>query len=141
MTLRAPNGVGKSTLVAYAAERLHPGRVYVPSYTTELEFSGTSFHGLSDGRRAMAMLEALGGQPVGDLILIDEWDANLDADNVAITNCRISEWVAAGRTVVETRHRNGGTHRHARTRWLLNTEVPAYTALACQGPRGVLAAD
>lgn len=106
VTLRAPNGAGKSTLVAYAAECLHPERVYVPSYTTELEFSGASFHGLSDGRRAMAMLEALGSQPEGDFILIDEWDANLDADNVAIMDSRIGDWVAAGRTVVETRHRS-----------------------------------
>lgn len=106
VTLRAPNGAGKSTLIAYAAERLHPKRVYVPSYTTELEFSGVSFHGLSDGRRAMAMLEALGNQPESDFILIDEWDANLDADNVALMDRRIDEWVAAGRTVVETRHRS-----------------------------------
>lgn len=106
VTLRAPNGAGKSMLVAYAAECLHPERVYVPSYTTELAFSDTSFHGLSDGRRAMAMLEALGSQPEGDFILIDEWDANLDADNVAIMDSRIGEWVAAGRTVVETRHRS-----------------------------------
>jgi hypothetical protein len=106
VTLRAPNGAGKSTLLAYAAECLHPERVYVPSYTTELEFFGTSFHGLSDGRRAMAMLEALGSQPEGDFILIDEWDANLDADNVAIMNHKIDGWVAEGRTVVESRHRS-----------------------------------
>lgn len=105
VTLRAPNGAGKSTLVAYAAEQLHPGRVFVPSYTTELEFPDESFHGLSDGRRAMAMLEALGNQSDGEFILIDEWDANLDPDNVAIIDQRIEDWVTAGRTVVEIRHR------------------------------------
>ena len=104
ITFRGANGVGKSTLLAYIAEYFTQDRVFIPSYTTEFEFPEEATAGLSDGRRAMTALTILGNEE-NRFILIDEWDANLDFSNVTLMDSQIDNWVARGRTVIETRHR------------------------------------
>ena len=105
VTLRAPNGAGKSSLIAYAAHQLYPDRVWIPQAIADLLLDGVELSQTSDGNRMMAVIESLANASSVQFVFLDEWDANLDESNIAAVEQVIQRWVGQGKTVIESRHR------------------------------------
>ena len=104
LTLRGANGSGKSTLLSLFAERTGDWSFYLPS-----EYSGLAFNSLvtvngSDGQRLLAVFEEIEKLKEVKFILLDEWDANLDGENLRIIHEQI-DVLARNKVVVECRHR------------------------------------
>jgi ABC-type bacteriocin/lantibiotic exporter with double-glycine peptidase domain len=93
------NGAGKSSLLLLLNERL-PDSLYLPS-SPNLEIGEVS--PVSTGQNLRRHLDYLFAQS-SPVVLLDEWDANLDGDN----RSQISSFIdvaARTRLVVEVRHR------------------------------------
>lgn len=103
-TLRGKNGAGKSTLLAWIAENTGAESFYLPSQYVDLAFGNSGIVAHSDGNRILQIFEDREAFEGVRVILLDEWDANLDAQNVQLINSAI-EKLAAERIVIESRHR------------------------------------
>ncbi|UOF00056.1 ATP-binding cassette domain-containing protein [Bdellovibrio reynosensis] len=93
------NGAGKSTLLLHLNSVL-PASFYLPS-APQLEI-GQDMGGESTGQRMLKHLEFVGSLDV-PVLLLDEWDANLDKDNRALVS-EVLEQIAKKSVVVEVRH-------------------------------------
>jgi ABC-type bacteriocin/lantibiotic exporter with double-glycine peptidase domain len=104
-TLRGPNGSGKTSLLLSLKEIYGDGAFYLPAQW-ELE-TGQDVSGISTGQRAVnSLLELLTPNERNGLLpilLLDEWDANLDEENQLMIDQRISE-IAKTHLVIESRH-------------------------------------
>ncbi|MFF7707731.1 hypothetical protein [Pseudomonas sp. NPDC007930] len=102
-TLRGPNGAGKSTLLLALKDHWRDEAWLVPAQLHVLSWASASTPG-STGQQALAMLSEVVNAPhIPRVVLLDEWDANLDA---AHRQC-IDGWLDAlskQRVVVEVRH-------------------------------------
>lgn len=96
--VQGPNGVGKSTLLSYMKSTNNDVIYLAPG----VRFSAGS-SGLSTGQTQMVELEALLLENC-KIVLLDEWDANLDQANIDAMNVLL-EQVSANVLVVEVRHR------------------------------------
>lgn len=99
--VRGANGAGKSTFLLHLNHRLD-NSVYLPTHPDLMIGSETSST-RSSGENLLAHIEALANAKE-EIILLDEWDANLDKENLKIVNTRINE-IALTKTIVEVRHR------------------------------------
>lgn len=99
--VRGPNGAGKSTFLLHLNHRL-PASVYLPTHP-DLMISNELASTRSSGENLLAHIEVLAAS-LEPIILLDEWDANLDAHNLHRVNARIDE-LARSKTVIEVRHR------------------------------------
>ncbi|WP_152680286.1 ABC transporter ATP-binding protein [Chromobacterium subtsugae] len=90
------NGAGKTSLLHVLKSRNRESVLITPQAGEPGLAAG------STGERMLARIEACSGY-AGTLILLDEWDANLDADNVRRAGRRIDE-LARANLVVEVRH-------------------------------------
>ncbi|MGI9279626.1 MAG: ATP-binding cassette domain-containing protein [Endozoicomonas sp.] len=99
-TLRGGNGTGKS-LILKQIKQIFPNAYYMPSDPSGLLFDYTSPE-LSTGQFVISAIEeviAMNNKP--ELLLLDEWDANLDDKNRA----RIDELLGtADVPIIEVRH-------------------------------------
>lgn len=94
------NGTGKSTLLRSIKETLGAEAFYLPAEHTSLDFPLAD--GLSSGQRARAILEGLQeGAP--RVLLLDEWDANLDSFQRNALDRLISQ-LSERHLVLEVRH-------------------------------------
>lgn len=104
ITLRGPNGAGKSVLLSLIKETMGEKAIFIP-INSRLSFSSTERSSLSQGEKMKYAIEEISHTLVaGNLLLLDEWDANLDQSNIDI----ISEKLAAlSETIslIEVRHR------------------------------------
>ena len=101
--IAGPNGSGKTSLLLHLKELLKERAFYIPAQS--FLFPAVRA-GLSTGQRKLRDLrsafDAAGGRvPV---ILLDEWDANLDPDNRERISAEIDE-LARSHAVVEVSHR------------------------------------
>jgi hypothetical protein len=103
-TLRGRNGIGKSTLLSLVAERTGDRSFYLPSKIGDLAFAASETVVESDGNRLLAAMKEIAALPGVQLLLLDEWDANLDAENLRLVDMQI-EALSRRMTVVESRHR------------------------------------
>lgn len=101
--IRGENGVGKTSLLLAAKERLGDGAFYLPA--TSLLDLPTKLGSGSTGQIKKDEIEAVLRDLKKSVLLFDEWDANLDAENRAQIGKIIREAVSAGFTVVEISHR------------------------------------
>lgn len=102
-TLRGRNGAGKSTLLTLMKEQLGEEAFLLPSHYAELCFnSPNSQH--SDGNRLLATFKEILDLRDVKYVLLDEWDANLDGENLQRMNLVIQA-LAEVKVVVESRHR------------------------------------
>lgn len=99
--VRGPNGAGKSTFLLHLNHKLRRS-VYLPTHP-DLMISNELSSTRSSGENLLAHIEVLASSSEA-IILLDEWDANLDGENLLRVNTRIDE-LARTKTVIEVRHR------------------------------------
>ncbi len=104
LTLRGPNGAGKSTLLSLFSEQTGDESFYLPSHFADLAFSSESLVTQSDGNRLLKAFEEISELKGVKFLLLDEWDANLDSENLIRIHAAIDR-LAEERLVIESRHR------------------------------------
>ena len=102
LTIRGDNGCGKSTALMLIKKALENRAFFLPThnqliFTTETNKNST---GESLKNRLMEILERVDA----DVLLLDEWDANLDKENQETLSALIDE-LSEKKCVIEVRHR------------------------------------
>jgi hypothetical protein len=101
LTVRGPNGAGKSSWLACLKQTLGERAFYYPARANLTFFSETA--ALSTGQRARLEIEKILEHSDEPILLLDEWDANLDSVvQTAITNRLQTE--GERRLVIDVRH-------------------------------------
>jgi len=101
-TIRGENGCGKSTALMLVKNALMNKAFFLPTHT-QLSFNEETLKfstGESLKKRLMEILEKVDIE----VLLLDEWDANLDSENKEALTQLINE-VALKKCVIEVRHR------------------------------------
>lgn len=104
MTVSGSNGAGKSTLLLHLKEALGEHAYYLPA-RHDLLFETTPATGQSTGERLIAILKEIAHHVQVPVVLLDEWDANLDRHNIAHLSAMIDE-MSQRCCVIEVRHRH-----------------------------------
>ncbi|CUI16827.1 hypothetical protein PNK_1210 [Candidatus Protochlamydia naegleriophila] len=102
ITVRGENGAGKSTLLMLIKNELCDRAFFLPTQNQLSFISETNKYSTGESLRNR-ILEIIDKVDV-DVLLLDEWDANLDKDNREILSALIDE-CAAKKCVIEVRHR------------------------------------
>lgn len=102
LTLRGDNGCGKSTALMLLKEKLAKHAFFLPTQN-QLTFMSEAT-GYSTGESLKSLLDEILEQVKADVLLLDEWDANLDKDNQEKLSSLIDLW-AMKKCVIEVRHR------------------------------------
>lgn len=103
ITLIGKNGVGKSCLLLSLKAQWQDGAYYLPA-KHQLSFDTKNSHQGSTGEQLLRQLDELYHQLDGvKVLLLDEWDAHLDNDNIALIHQRLDDW-AKTKLVIEIRH-------------------------------------
>lgn len=102
LTLRGENGAGKSTLLMLVKSALSDRAFFLPTQNQLSFVSETNKYSTGESlkNRLMEILEKVDV----DVLLLDEWDANLDQENQEKLSCLIDE-LARTKCVIEVRHR------------------------------------
>ena len=103
LTIRGENGCGKSTALMLIKNTLAKKAFFLPTTHNQLSFvSETNKYSTGESlkNRLMEILEKVDV----DVLLLDEWDANLDSENREKLSTLINE-LAAKKCVIEVRHR------------------------------------
>ncbi|QDJ49370.1 hypothetical protein [Bordetella hinzii] len=101
-TVRGPNGSGKSTFLL-EMKGANPDQVfYLPSSFEQLVWQDKQ-DGLSTGQRMMRILAEIRQMDEVKVLLLDEWDANLDQENTRLADDFLDA-LAREKVVVEVRH-------------------------------------
>lgn len=103
LTIRGENGSGKSSFLLELKRRYPEDSVILPAYS-RLHFASVADADVSTGQRLIRILEELCGVEPLKLLLLDEWDANLDQENMQRIDAVIGRLSRRG-CVVEVRHR------------------------------------
>lgn len=103
LTIRGENGSGKSSFLLDLKRRHPEDSVILPAHH-RLHFASAAETDVSTGQKLSRILEELCCvEPLG-LLLLDEWDANLDPENMQRIDAAIDR-LAQRCCVVEVRHR------------------------------------
>jgi ABC-type transport system involved in cytochrome bd biosynthesis fused ATPase/permease subunit len=102
LTLRGENGCGKSTALILIKNALGKRAFLLPTQN-QLTFS-TEMTKYSTGESLKKRLQEVVDKVDVDVILLDEWDANLDHENQEILSSLIDD-LAQKKCVIEVRHR------------------------------------
>ncbi len=102
VTLRGENGAGKSTLLMLVKNTLCDRAFFLPTQNQLSFMSETNKYSTGESLRNRLM-EILNRVDV-DVLLLDEWDANLDKENQELLSELIDE-LAEKKCVIEVRHR------------------------------------
>ena len=102
ITLRGENGAGKSTLLMLVKNALSDRAFFLPTQNQLSFISETNKYSTGESlrNRLLEILERV----EADVLLLDEWDANLDKDNQERLSTLIDE-LAEKKCVIEVRHR------------------------------------
>jgi len=103
LTMRGGNGSGKSTLLLDIKRRYPEHSIILPAHNN-LHFSSVAGEDLSTGQKLARIIDELFGIKNLRLLLLDEWDANLDAGNMRMIDAKIDR-LAQFCCVIEVRHR------------------------------------
>lgn len=101
-TVRGENGCGKSTLLQLIKQDLGDRAFYLPAQH-HLAFT-VDTSGVSTGESLRRRLEEVQNNVDAEVLLLDEWDANLDEGNQQRLS-ELIEQVSKEKFVVEVRHR------------------------------------
>lgn len=100
-TLTGPNGAGKSSLLLKLKSKFNSRAIYLPAqHQLMLNEKRTS---LSTGEAALSALKDLQTKDNSSMLFLDEWDANLSAENRQVLD-KIIDQMSKERIVVEIRH-------------------------------------
>lgn len=102
LTLRGENGCGKSTALMLIKEKLSGQAFFLPTHS-QLTFLAEA-NRYSTGESLKNLLSEILQQVKVDVLLLDEWDANLDKENQEKLSSLIDE-LAIKKCVIEVRHR------------------------------------
>lgn len=102
ITLRGENGAGKSTLLMLVKNSLSDRAFFLPTQNQLSFISETNKYSTGESLRNR-LLEILERVDV-DVLLLDEWDANLDKENQERLSLLIDQ-LAEKKCVIEVRHR------------------------------------
>ncbi len=102
VTLRGENGAGKSSVCLLLKESLGDGAFLLPSHH-QLAL-GVGLEPGSTGQRQVAGLKEVISQRAAGVLLLDEWDANLDTTNRDQMEFWLDRALGEGLRVVEIRH-------------------------------------
>ncbi len=102
LTIRGENGCGKSTTLILIKEALSKRAFFLPTHN-HLSFQSESNKYSTGESLKNRLLEILEKVDV-DVLLLDEWDANLDSENRERLSSLIDE-LSAKKCVIEVRHR------------------------------------
>ena len=100
--LRGPNGSGKTTLLLSLKDHLAEQAFHLPP--TSGQMFGTAIENGSTGERKLAEIEDVLANAGIKYLLLDEWDANLDRQNLSRIDLALNA-AAKNICVVEVRHR------------------------------------
>lgn len=102
LTLRGENGAGKSTLLMLIKNSLADKAFFLPTQNQLIFTSETNKYSTGESlkNRLVEILEKVDAE----VLLLDEWDANLDKDNQEYLSALIDE-LAVKKCVIEVRHR------------------------------------
>lgn len=101
-TLRAPNGSGKTAFMSQCRQHFGDKSLFVPAAHT-LDFG---LEKGSTGQTVMRILRHIDAmERLPAILLLDEWDANLDSTNQAIAQAMIERW-SKTTSVVDVRNRD-----------------------------------
>lgn len=101
-TVTGENGAGKSTLLAYLKDKYGERCLLLPAHASELTWE-TAEGKASTGQTLLSIVNEIVVNSAAEILLLDEWDANLDVQNKRTINARL-DLVAQKRIVVEVRH-------------------------------------
>ena len=101
-TIRGENGAGKSTALLMIKKELANKAFFLPTHN-HLSFVAET-NKYSTGESLKNRLIEILDEVEADVLLLDEWDANLDSDNKEKLSKLIDE-LAAKKCVIEVRHR------------------------------------
>lgn len=102
LTIRGPNGTGKSTVLKMLKDKLGDQAYYLPAHH-QLFFDELD-RDASTGQATLRQLQIVQQDNQINVLLLDEWDANLDPVNRAIQDDKIRE-LAESIAVIEVTHR------------------------------------
>lgn len=102
VTLRGENGCGKSTALLLVKNALSQKAFFLPTHNQLSFYSETNKYSTGESlrNRLLEILEKVDAE----VLLLDEWDANLDSENKERLDALIDE-LAATKCVIEVRHR------------------------------------
>jgi ABC-type transport system involved in cytochrome bd biosynthesis fused ATPase/permease subunit len=102
VTIRGENGCGKSTALMLIKKSLINRAFYLPTHNQLSFLSEANKYSTGESlkNRLLEILEKVDA----DVLLLDEWDANLDAENQERLSALIDE-LSAKKCVIEVRHR------------------------------------
>ncbi len=102
LTIRGENGCGKSTALLMVKNALAQKAFFLPTHSSLSFVAETNKYSTGESlrNRLIEILEKVDA----DVLLLDEWDANLDAENKDQLSQLIDE-LAASKCVIEVRHR------------------------------------
>ena len=103
ITIRGDNGTGKSTLLMLLKKELASNAFYLP-ISSKLFFPNLLKKEASTGERLVLQLDNIKKEIDARVILLDEWDANLDNVNIEKISKMIDE-ISKTKCVIEVTHR------------------------------------
>jgi ABC-type transport system involved in cytochrome bd biosynthesis fused ATPase/permease subunit len=101
-TITGPNGAGKSSVLKLLKIHLKDEAFYLPA-KHQLLFPTDTTQGSSGERTRRQLDEALTDESI-NILLLDEWDANLDAVNTTFLDEKIRD-LTSKKIVIEVRHK------------------------------------
>ena len=104
ITISGKNGCGKSTLLSQVKELLQDRAVYLPPHS-DLYFLSTQNQNFSTGTKILHAFDEIQKTIKDGVLLLDEWDANLDPDRMKELSVKIDK-LSENNSIVEIRHRH-----------------------------------
>lgn len=103
VTIRGNNGTGKFTILMNIKQQLADKAYYLPS-NSNIFFASTFENEHSTGEKIIAQLIDIIDNADIEVILLDEWDANLDQTNIDRIS-KLIDKLSGNKCIIEVRHR------------------------------------
>jgi ABC-type multidrug transport system fused ATPase/permease subunit len=103
LTLSGPNGSGKSTLCLSIKEKMGNSCFLLPTHHN-LSFKSQDGYAGSTGQKLMQILEEIKNDVKVKVLILDEWDANLDDENCHRILKTIDQLNQTGIQILDVRH-------------------------------------
>lgn len=102
LCINGENGSGKSVLLSTIAEKF-TNSFLLPANFYSLHFDSVDFHQESSGQKIISIFESIKKDHKVGILLLDEWDANLDYKNFSNIDKYINK-ISLKKLVIEVRH-------------------------------------
>jgi len=104
ITLVGNNGVGKSCLLLKLKQEYQEQAYYLPAkHNLYFSYKETQSHKGSTGQQLIKQIEEIKREDKSHMLILDEWDANLDRENTEVIEKMLDE-IAKFKLVIDVRH-------------------------------------